>query len=30
MKDIGLPEFDTPDDFFDLRDVVESDAKQDY
>jgi hypothetical protein len=24
MKDIGLPEFDTPDDFFDLRDIIKS------
>jgi hypothetical protein len=29
MKDIKLPEFGTPDDFIDLRDIVESHAKQD-
>jgi hypothetical protein len=29
MKDIGLLEFDTPDDFTDLRNIVESHAKKD-
>jgi hypothetical protein len=29
MKDIGLPEFGTPDNFVDLSDIVESHAKQD-
>jgi hypothetical protein len=29
MKDIGLPKFGTPDDFVDLRDIVESHTKQD-
>jgi hypothetical protein len=29
MKDIGLPEFGTPDDFVDLRDIVKSHIKQD-
>jgi hypothetical protein len=29
MKDIRLPEFGTPDDFVDLRDIVESHTKQD-
>jgi hypothetical protein len=29
MKDIGLPKFGTPDDVFDLRDIVKSNAKQD-
>ena len=28
-KDIGLPEFRTPDDFLDLRNIVESHTKQD-
>jgi hypothetical protein len=29
MRDIGLPEFGTPDDFVDLRDIVKSHAEQD-
>jgi hypothetical protein len=29
MKDIRLPEFGTPDEFVDLRDIVESHTKQD-
>jgi hypothetical protein len=29
MKDIGLPEFNTPDNFVDLCDIVESHTKQD-
>jgi hypothetical protein len=29
MKDIGLPEFGTPDDFVDLRDIVKSHTEQD-
>jgi hypothetical protein len=29
MKDIGLPEFGTPDKFIDLSDVVKLHAKQD-
>jgi hypothetical protein len=29
MRDIGLPEFDTPDDFVDLRDIVKSHVEQD-
>jgi hypothetical protein len=29
MKDIGLLEFGTPDDFVDLRDIVESHTKKD-
>jgi hypothetical protein len=29
MKDIGLPEFGTPDDFVDLRDIVKSHDEQD-
>jgi hypothetical protein len=28
MRDIGLPEFDTPDDFFNLHDIVKSHAEQ--
>jgi len=30
MKDIELPEFDRPDDFIDLCDIVESHTKQYY
>jgi len=29
MKDIGLLEFDTPDDFVELHDIVESHTKKD-
>jgi hypothetical protein len=29
MRDVGLPEFGTPDDFVDLRDIVKSHAEQD-
>jgi hypothetical protein len=29
MKDIGLPEFDTPNDFGDLPDIVKSHIEQD-
>jgi hypothetical protein len=29
MKDIGIPEFDTLDEFFDLRDIVKSHTKKD-
>ena len=29
MKDIRLPDFDTPDDFVDLCEIVESHAKKD-
>ena len=29
MKDIGLPEFGTPDKFVDLSDIVKLHAKQD-
>jgi hypothetical protein len=29
MKDIDLPEFDAPDDFVDLRDIVKSHVEQD-
>jgi hypothetical protein len=29
MRDIGLPEFGTPDDFVDLRDIVKLHAEQD-
>jgi hypothetical protein len=29
MKDIRLPEFGTPDDFIDLRDIVKSHTKKD-
>jgi hypothetical protein len=29
MKDIRLPEFGTPDDFVDLRDIVKSHTEQD-
>jgi hypothetical protein len=29
MKDIGLPEFGTPDKFIDLSDIVKLHAKQD-
>jgi hypothetical protein len=29
MRDIGLPEFGTPDDFVDLRDIVKSHVEQD-
>jgi hypothetical protein len=29
MRDISLPEFDTSNDFFDLRDIVKSHAEQD-
>jgi hypothetical protein len=29
MRDIDLPEFGTPDDFVDLRDIVKSHAEQD-
>jgi hypothetical protein len=29
MKDVGLPEFDTPDNFIDLSDVVKIHAEQD-
>jgi hypothetical protein len=29
MRDIDLPEFDTPDDFVDLHDIVKLHAKQD-
>jgi hypothetical protein len=29
MKDIGLPEFGTPDNFVDLCDIVESHTKED-
>jgi hypothetical protein len=29
VKDIGLPEFGTPDDFGDLRDIVKSHIEQD-
>ena len=29
MKDIGLPEFDTPDKFIELSDVGKLNAKQD-
>jgi hypothetical protein len=28
MKDVGLPEFDTPDNFIDLSDVVKMHAEQ--
>jgi hypothetical protein len=29
MKDIGLPEFDSPEDFFDLHDIVKRHAEHD-
>ena len=29
MRDIDLPEFDTPDDFVDLHDIVKLHAEQD-
>jgi hypothetical protein len=29
MRDISLPEFDTPDDFVDLHDIVKSHVEQD-
>jgi hypothetical protein len=29
MKDIDLPEFGTPNDFVDLRDIIKSHAEQD-
>jgi hypothetical protein len=29
MKDVGLPEFGTPDNFIDLRDMVKMHAEQD-
>jgi hypothetical protein len=29
MKDIGLPEFGTPEDFVDLHDIVKLHPKQD-
>jgi hypothetical protein len=29
MRDISLPEFGTPNDFVDLRDIVKSHAEQD-
>ena len=29
MRDIDLPKFGTPDEFFDLRDIVKSHVEQD-